>query len=318
MSGGFARAQREALVQGLRLLEAYIATPIGLHHDLEALREGLAPGLGPLRERPSLSPRQAWDLLSLVEGSARLLRGLDAVEEGWLRRAEKVLARCRHRLGSDLRRPLAQRVRGLYVIVDPSATSGRPVEEVALAALRGGAGVIQLRDKRGEKGDLLPLALRLREACEAHGALFIVNDHPDLARASGAHGVHLGQHDLPPQEARPLLGPEQLVGRSHATLEEALESQALGVDYIAVGAMFPTTSKEPERTRHAGPETLRQVKQSVSAPVVAVGGITPDNVAQVVKAGADAVAVIRAVCSAPDPESAARLLVERIRQAQEG
>lgn len=176
--------------------------------------------------------------------------------------------------------------------------------ELAHAVLRGGARVIQLRDKVHDKGDVLPIARRMRALCDDYGALFIINDHADLAVACDAHGLHLGQHDLPIREARAILRPHQIIGSSNALLEEALESERQGADYAAVGAIFPTTSKD--RTRPAGLETLRKVKERVSIPVVAIGGIHGDNVAQVVRAGADAVCVIAAVVSAPDPEEAAR------------
>ena len=140
-----------------------------------------------------------------------------------------------------------------------------------------------------------------------NGALFIINDHADLAVACNAHGLHLGQHDLPIKEARAVLHPHQIIGSSNALLEEALESEREGADYAAVGAIFPTSSKE--RTRPAGLSTLRRVKERVSVPVVAIGGIHKDNVAQVVEAGADAVCVITAVVGTPDPEEAVRHLI---------
>ena len=209
----------------------------------------------------------------------------------------------------------AQKVCGLYIIVDPQATLGRDVVEVARAALQGGATAIQLRDKVHDKGDLLPDAERLTALCQDHNAAFIINDHADLAAACGAHGLHLGQDDLPIVHARKDLHPWQFVGRSSALLEEALASQEQRADYIAVGSMFPTDSKT--NTRPAGLDTLRSVRQAIPIlPIVAIGGINPDNVDEVVRAGADGICVMGAVCSAQDPEVAARRLVERIREAQ--
>jgi thiamine-phosphate pyrophosphorylase len=204
-----------------------------------------------------------------------------------------------------------QPIRGLYVIIDPNACRGRPAVEVARLALEGGARVLQWRDKRREKGDQLADARAIRELCAQHGAVYIVNDHVDLALAVGAGGVHLGQHDLPVEAVRPLVPAEFVVGVSTNNVAEALQTQAAGASYVAVGAIFPTASKEPERTRPASPERLREVKAAVDVPLVAIGGINESNIDQVVAAGADAVAVISAVCAADDPRGAARRLAAR-------
>lgn len=200
------------------------------------------------------------------------------------------------------------KIEGLYVIIDAQFAGDHDLVELTESVLHGGARVIQLRDKVHDKGDVLPLARRLRDLCEDHGALFIINDHVDLAVACNAHGVHLGRHDLPVEEARAILHPHQLIGTSNALLTEALESQRQGADYVAVGAVFPTRTKE--QTRPAGLETLAQVKANVSLPVVAIGGIEHRNVGDVMRAGADAACVISAVIGTPDPEQAARLMVE--------
>ena len=215
-------------------------------------------------------------------------------------------------MSSD-RRSQAARIKGLYVIIDAQAAMGRGLVEISRAALQGGARVLQLRDKINDKGDVLPVARAIRGLCEEHGALLIINDHADLAVACNAHGLHLGQHDLPIEEARAILGPNQLIGTSNALLEEAQDSERRGADYLAVGAMFPTDTKE--RTRPAGLETLARVRGNTSLPLVAIGGINEDNVPGVVAAGADAACVISAVVSAPDPEAAARRLVAAIEAA---
>ena len=216
-------------------------------------------------------------------------------------------------MDSAAREKSAQRVRGLYVIVDAQAAGGRDLVELTQAVLRGGASVIQLRDKLHDKGDVLPVARRIRDLCDTHDAIFIMNDHADLAVACDAHGLHLGQHDLPVAEARAILKPYQLIGTSNALPEEALESEKQGADYLAVGAMFPTDTKE--RTRPAGLSTLSEVKARAGVPVVAIGGINLDNISQVVRAGADAACVISAVVGAPDPEAAARRLITAMTMA---
>lgn len=208
----------------------------------------------------------------------------------------------------SIRKGIAQKIKGLYVIVDAQVARRRDLVELTQAVLRGGAQVIQLRDKRHDKGDVLPVARRIRDLCDKHDALLIINDHADLAVACDAHGLHLGQHDLPIEEARAILRPHQIIGKSNALLEEALESEGQGADYLAVGAIFPTDTKK--KTRPAGLETLEKVKARVSVPVVAIGGINEDNVSQVMLAGADAVCVVSAVIGDPNPEEAARRLID--------
>jgi thiamine-phosphate diphosphorylase len=208
----------------------------------------------------------------------------------------------------SIRKGIASKVNGLYVIVDAQVAKGRDLVELTQAVLLGGAQVIQLRDKLHDKGDVLPVARRIRDLCDRHGALLIINDHADLAVACDAHGLHLGQHDLPIEEARAILFPHQIIGKSNALLDEALDSEGQGADYLAVGAIFPTATKE--KTRPAGLEALEKVKAKVSVPVVAIGGINKDNVPRVMLAGADAVCVISAVIGDPNPEEAARRLID--------
>ena len=200
-------------------------------------------------------------------------------------------------------------IRGLYVIIDPDACAGRDPIDVARQALAGGATMIQWRDKRREKGAQLAEARALRELCHEHGALYIVNDHVDLALGVAADGVHVGQGDLPVDVVRGLVPASFVVGASTNNVDEARAAEAAGASYIAVGSMFPTTSKEPERTRAATPERIREVKAAVTLPVVGIGGINASNIGQVVAAGAHVIAVISAVCSAEDPKAATVALV---------
>lgn len=206
---------------------------------------------------------------------------------------------------------MKQNLRGLYVIIDPDVAAGRDEVAVARQALAGGARLIQLRDKRREKGVQLPIAGALRSLCQEHGALFIVNDHVDLALAVEAHGVHVGQKDLPVSVVRRLVPREMIVGCSTNNPEEAGRAEADGADYVSVGRLFPTGSKED--TRPATTETLRAVKAAVSLPVCAIGGIDETTIDEVVAAGADMAAVIAAVVAAPDVREAARRLASRFR-----
>ena len=193
-------------------------------------------------------------------------------------------------------------IRGLYVIIDPDACGGRDAREVARLALEGGARVLQWRDKRRDKGEQLADARAIRVLCRERGAMFIVNDHADLALAVDADGVHLGQNDLPIEAVRPIVG-ERVIGVSTNNADEARAAEAAGADYVAVGSIFATRSKEV--TRPASLDRLREVKAAVRVPVVAIGGIDASNIASVVAAGADAAAVISAVCGADDVRAAA-------------
>ena len=207
-----------------------------------------------------------------------------------------------------LRQDKVKRLPGLYVIIDTPALKGRSHVEVASQAIRGGAKVVQLRDKIQSKKELLPIAEQLKKLCAEHDVLFIMNDHFDLALAVDADGLHLGQDDLPVKVARKLLPIDKILGRSTRTVDQAVAAESEGADYIAVGSMYPTPTKETAQV--VGVERLRQIRQTVTLPLVAIGGINKDNAAEVMAAGADSLAVIRAVVQAEAPEEAARQLVD--------
>jgi len=203
----------------------------------------------------------------------------------------------------------------LYVVLDRTASAGRDLEVILDATLAGGCRMIQLREKEWPSGRLLPLAERMRDRCRRAGATFIVNDRVDLALAVGADGVHLGQDDLPPRAARPLLRPGMVLGRSTHSAGQAREAQVEGADYIAVGSMFPTHTKADFQL--VGPELIRAIRPETRSPLVGIGGVTRENVAEVIRAGADGVAVISAVCGAPDPAAATREFLAAIRAARD-
>jgi thiamine-phosphate pyrophosphorylase len=204
----------------------------------------------------------------------------------------------------------------LYVVLDRGAAGDRDLVPLLDAVLAGGCRVVQLREKIMPLSDLYPVALALRRRCREAGCLFIVNDRVDLALAVEADGVHVGQDDLPAREARRLLRPGMILGVSTHDESQARRARDDGADYVAVGSMFPTGSKTGFRL--VGPDLLRRVRPEIRVPLVAIGGITVDNVAEVIRAGADAVAVISAVCASPDPAAAARRFLETIRAAREG
>jgi len=204
----------------------------------------------------------------------------------------------------------------LYVVLDRGAAGDRDLVPLLDAVLAGGCRVVQLREKIMPLSDLYPVARALRQRCREAGCLFIVNDRVDLALAVEADGVHVGQDDLPAREARRLLRPGMILGVSTHDESQARRARDDGADYVAVGSMFPTGSKTGFRL--VGPDLLRRVRPEIRVPLVAIGGITVDNVAEVIRAGADAVAVISAVCASPDPAAAARRFLETIRAAREG
>lgn len=199
----------------------------------------------------------------------------------------------------------------LYVILDRTASPGRDLRETLDGVIAGGARLVQFREKELPLRRCLPLLEDLRGKARQAGIGFVVNDRLDLALAVEADGLHVGQDDLPAPVARRLLPPSMFLGVSTHTLEQARRAEGDGADYIAVGSIFPTPTK-PE-FQLVGLDLLRAVRQAVVAPLVAIGGITVDNAGEAIRAGADGVAVISAVCGARDPAEATRRLLERIR-----
>lgn len=202
---------------------------------------------------------------------------------------------------------------GVYLVTEDGVPAERRIRAVA-EALAAGARVVQLRDKSTPKRALLEEAREIRALCAEHGAAFIVNDDVALAWCADADGVHVGQDDLPVREARRLLGPERVVGLSVSALEEALEAVEAGADYIGVGAIYATPTKTDAEL--GGLDLLRSVRAAVRAPLVAIGGIDATNCVEVFRAGADAVAVVRAVFARPDVAAATRELLELARSAR--
>jgi thiamine-phosphate pyrophosphorylase len=204
----------------------------------------------------------------------------------------------------------------LYLVIGPDATAGRDVTSVALAAVRGGATMVQLRYKSGTS-EITQSAREVIEVLRPTGVPVIINDRVDLARALGAQGVHLGQDDTPPAEARQVLGEDAIVGLSITDPDQLRAVDPTVVDYLGAGPIFPTGSK-PDAAPAIGLEALSRIANSVRLPVAAIGGITEANAATVIRAGADGLAVVSAICAAENPEEAARALVARIDEARSG
>ena len=202
----------------------------------------------------------------------------------------------------------------VYVVLDRTAACGRDLAELVTAVVAGGCRMVQLREKEWPSGRLLPVARRLRDHCRAAGVTFIVNDRVDLALAVEADGVHLGQDDFPAPVARALLRPGMIVGVSTHSVAQARAAQADGADYVAVGSMYPTDTKPDFQL--VGPALVRELRPEIRVPLIGIGGITPANAGAVIRAGADGVAVISAVCAAVDPGAATRHFLEAIQSAR--
>jgi len=200
----------------------------------------------------------------------------------------------------------------LYVITDEGVGHGLSHAGIAQRAVAGGADVIH---KRLSGRDLLTAASAIREITYDAGALFIVNDRLDVALAAGADGVHLGGSDLPIEHARRIAPPGFIIGASVSSVAAAARASAAGADYVALSPTFPTTSKDDAGPGH-GLAVLSAIRSAVSLPLVAIGGINPENVGDVIAAGADGVAVISAVVGQEDITGAARDLRARITTAK--
>jgi thiamine-phosphate pyrophosphorylase len=204
----------------------------------------------------------------------------------------------------------------VYVLTDRHLVGERPVADVVRAAIRGGATLVQLRDKHASDSEILALGRAVHQVTHAAGIPLIVNDRPEVALALKAEGLHIGRNDMDPGEARRLIGPQRLLGCSPQTVEEAQQAEELGADYLGIGDVYGTSSK-PDADPPIGLQGLARMVQAVSIPVVAIGGITIDNTAATIQAGAAGVAVISAVMAADNPEEAARHLRAIVDEARQ-
>ena len=206
---------------------------------------------------------------------------------------------------------------GLCLVTDRRLAGARSLEDLVRAAVRGGVTVVQLREKECGTREYVELARGMRAFLAPAGIPLVVNDRVDVALAARADGVHLGQSDLDPRDARFLLGPDAIVGLSVETLEQAEAARTLEVDYLGVSPIFPTPTKTDTVTEWGigGLAALRAASRQV---LVAIGGISVANAAQVMKAGADGIAVVSAICGAADPERAARQLRRIVDETRKG
>jgi len=202
-------------------------------------------------------------------------------------------------------------MRGLYFVTDRGLCGSKPLEEVVIQAVKGGAAYVQLREKDVSTRFFVEEAKRIKKLLEQYKVPLIINDRVDIALACGAEGVHIGQEDMPYEIVRKLMGQKAIIGLSVETWEDVEVSQKLDVNYIGVSPVFFTPTKTDTKDAW-GLEGLAKIKAFSRHPLVAIGGINESNVRAVVKAGADCIAVVSAICASPHSEAAALRINEMI------
>ncbi|MBP2638901.1 MAG: Thiamine-phosphate pyrophosphorylase [Firmicutes bacterium] len=199
----------------------------------------------------------------------------------------------------------------LYLVTDSGLLGGKDLAPTVEQAIQGGVTMVQIREKHLSSRDFFQVALAIKAVTDKYKVPLIVNDRADIALAVDAAGLHIGQDDLPLTEARKLLGPDKIIGVSTATLEEALLAQSQGADYLGVGAIFPTNTKDDADSVSLA--QLQVIKAGIKIPIVAIGGINGSNIQSVIKTGVDGAAVVSAIIAAADPGEAASKLQQLIK-----
>ena len=201
----------------------------------------------------------------------------------------------------------------LYAVTDRNWLNGETLYVQVEKALKGGVTFVQLREKALDEQAFLEEAKEIQKLCEQYHVPFVINDNVEIAAQIGADGVHVGQSDMEAGDVREKLGPDRIIGVSAQTVEQAVRAQERGADYLGVGAVFPTGSKaDAVEVSH---ETVRAITEAVDIPVIAIGGITKDNVSELSGTGICGIAVISAIFAQTDIEGAARVLKERTEAA---
>ncbi|MBE9488093.1 MAG: thiamine phosphate synthase [Bacteroidetes bacterium] len=200
----------------------------------------------------------------------------------------------------------------IYLVTDSTLSLGRPLEWIVEEAVKGGATIVQLREKDCSTHDFLELAIKLREILHKYNVPLIINDRVDIALASDADGVHIGQSDMPYAVVRKILGSDKIIGLSVENMEQAHEAESLDVDYIAVSPVFSTNTKT-DTSDAMGLEGVKKVASFSKHPIVGIGGMNKDTIKSVIEAGAKGVAIVSAIVSAESPQSATRQLLNLIK-----
>jgi thiamine-phosphate pyrophosphorylase len=275
-----------------------------------------ATSLQDLLDLVTANAKRVEESLRVVEELAKLPEISSMLNSAGFEQARFTLYNLERDLVSRIsRRDKIERMAGLYVILDRQFLTCRDELDIAGQIIQGGTRVIQLRDKQSKKKELLRVAQKLKELCSQANVLFIINDYLDLAMAVDADGLHIGQGDLPLPVIRRELPIDKIIGCSVTTLSQATKAQNEGADYIALGSIFPTTTKKGATV--VGVDILKELRRIVSTPLVAIGGINQNNVGEVVAAGADVVAVISAVLGEKDVKGAVQKLIAKMDLAKE-
>ena len=203
----------------------------------------------------------------------------------------------------------------LYLVTDRGLSRGRTTRHIVEAALRGGVTCVQLREKTCSTREFIIQALSIKDHLKRHNVPLIINDRIDIAQAVNADGVHLGQSDMPIEMAKAILKDSMIIGISAESLKDAVQAEKDGADYIGVSPIYATPTKT-DSAPHLGLEGLREMRKSVKIPLVGIGGLNRENAGEVIKNGADGVAVVSAIVAADDPEKAARELSKIVEQAR--
>jgi len=206
-------------------------------------------------------------------------------------------------------------VKGVYLVTDRGLVSGRSLAGVIMEAVKGGVSTVQLREKDVSTRFFIEEARHIKSILAPCNVPLLINDRVDVALAIEADGVHIGQEDMPYPLARQLLGERAIIGLSVETMDQVAEAEAYDVDYLGVSAIFATPTKTNTK-RNWGVEGLREVRKASRHPLVAIGGINASNAAVVAQAGADSLAVVSAICAAPDPRKAAEELCQIIARSR--
>lgn len=206
------------------------------------------------------------------------------------------------------------KIRGLYFITDSGLTKQGVLPDVR-SVLSGGCRLLQYREKMKSTAAMVVEAREIAKLCKAKKALFFVDDRVDVAVAASADGVHIGQGDMPLADARKILGKRKIIGVTVHSVAEALQAQKLGADYVSISPIFATSTKS-DAGAPCGVGLIEEIKKRVRLPIVAIGGINEQNVQQVMRAGADAVAVISSIVCSENPKEAAARIIKKIRRTK--